>query len=160
MSFKSFDALLDGASARGQREAAPRPTIVVIDDDADIRSALARVLGDRYTVVTCATALAGVQAVGDDVHVVIVDVKLQGLDGFWACNTIRTQYPDMPVIFYSAYQDLKDPYQIINEHRPFGYLIKDGDLGKLVQTVDTAARLHEIILSNSKTAKSADKTRP
>jgi len=142
MSFKDLNALLEEDAQTNAVDTAPRPHILVIDDDETIRKSLAALFARRYTVVLAASAQEGLAALHADIRVAIVDVKMKGYDGFWACNELRKVHPELPVIFYSAYQDLKDPYQIINEHRPFGYLTKDGDRRRLIEAVDMAVRLH------------------
>lgn len=151
MSFDKLNKLLrdDGGKARKAKvEAGPK--ILVVDDDPAIRDALGTVLADAYTVVTCASAREAVSAVSDETMAVILDIKMKGHDGFWASDKIREKHPHLPIIFYSAYQDAKDPYRIINEHRPFAYLGKDGDIQSLRTTIDQAVRLYEMIVSNEK----------
>ena len=126
------------------------PPILIVDDDAGIRKSLATLFKDRYKVLLCVSAKEGVDAVHEDICVVILDVRMKGHDGFWACEKIRQKHPDMPVIFYSAYQDLKDPYRVINEHRPFGYITKHGDAGELIEAVDMAVRLRKMVLYNQR----------
>jgi DNA-binding NarL/FixJ family response regulator len=142
MSFKKLDALLEAEGARLGKSEGPRPIVLVVDDDPTIRKSLDAVLKVRYEVTLCATAREGVAAAHERVCAAILDVKMGKNDGFWACNEIRKKFPDLPVIFYSAYQDAKDPYDIINEHRPFGYITKDGDVSRLLKAVDTAVSLH------------------
>ena len=155
MSFKELDDLLDEDAPSPQAAVeATRPTIVVVDDDEAVRRSLNALFRKRYQVLLCATADEGVAAVNEEVCAVILDVKMQGHDGFWACSELRKAWPEVPVIFYSAYQDLKDPYEIINEHRPFGYLTKDGDHAQLVRSVDMAVRLHQITVHNKKLVRS------
>lgn len=147
MSIDDFNALLqkDGATD-GSPDTSELPWIVVVDDDPGIRRSLGLLLAERYRVRLCASAQEGVQAVDDVVCAVILDIKMKGHDGFWACNEIRKVQPDVPVIFYSAYQDMKDPYAVINEHRPFGYITKDSSVRRLVDTLETAVRLRKLTL--------------
>lgn len=148
-SFKDFDAILtEGCGAALTTGEVSRPTVLVIDDDPILRSSLKVVLKDRYEVILCASAKEGVTSVHDDVCAAVLDVKMGRFDGFWACSEIRKKHPDIPVIFYSAYQDAKDPYDIINEHRPFGYIVKDGDISKLLGALDRAVSLHRIVIRN------------
>jgi DNA-binding NtrC family response regulator len=151
MGFNDFDALLGQAgAAAAPKRAQHRSAILVIDDDPAVRASLETVLADHHDVALYASAQEGVAAIHDNICAVILDVKLKGPDGFWACDRIHERYPHMPIIFYSAYQNLKDPYEIINEHRPFGYLVKDGNINRLLKMVDTAVQLYTIIHSNEK----------
>ncbi len=153
MAFDDFDALLRQDVAYETPAASELPRVVIIDDDPGIRRSLALMLSGSYQVRLCASALEGVAAMDDEVCAVILDIKMKGHDGFWACNEIRKSQPDMPVIFYSAYQDVKDPYDVINEHRPFGYLSKDSGVRRLLDTLETAVRLRTLAIENRKQLK-------
>lgn len=157
MPFQDLDDLLSDAQespATGQRH-----PIVVIDDDATIRDGLEFLLRSRYEVTLCASAREGVSAVSQDTCAVILDVKMSKQDGFWAATEIRKRFPDIPIIFYSAYQNLRDPFGIINEHRPFGYVSKGENVNKLVEVVDAAVRLQSLVISNRKLIESLKKNR-
>ncbi|WP_437514872.1 response regulator [Sorangium sp. So ce1099] len=150
MPFEDFDALLDRDGARRDASDTSRPHVVVVDDDAAIRKSLSGLLGATYQITTCASAKEGVHAVHEETCAVILDVKMGRYDGFWACDQIRRKCSDVPVIFYSAYQDAKDPYDIINEHRPFGYITKSGDIKRLLDAVQAAVGLHLRILEGKR----------
>jgi DNA-binding NtrC family response regulator len=154
-SFRDFDSLLSS-----ERLSTPsnRHCILVIDDDGAIRDSLAFLLGDRYQIITCASAKEGVAAVHEDICAIILDVKMPGQDGFWACTEIRKKAPDTPVIFYSAYQNLKDPYAIINDHHPFGYVAKGDDVRKLVAMLDAAVELQAAVMANRKLMETMENT--
>jgi DNA-binding NtrC family response regulator len=154
-SFRDLDAFL--TRRRGHARLAERHPVVAIDDDTSIRESLRLHLGDRYQLTLCASAREGVNAVDEETCAVILDVKMPGEDGFWACTEIRKKVLDVPVIFYSAYQNLKNPYAIINEHRPFGYVDKGDDIQKLVQMVDTAVKLQAMIVANRKLIQNLEK---
>jgi DNA-binding NtrC family response regulator len=122
----------------------------VIDDDKASRESLAFILGDEYDITTCASAKAGLDAIHEDVCAVILDVRMPEQDGFSACSQIRQKVADIPVIFYSAYQSAKDPYEIINDHRPFAYVVKGEDLQKLVRLVGMAVKIQAMNVYNRK----------
>lgn len=117
-----------------------RALVMIVDDDSILRNALRGLLEEFYRVVTFDSGPPAVEAISDEVAVVILDVKMKGHDGFWTCEAIRAKSPYLPVIFFSAYQNAKDPYEIINQHRPFGYLSKNGDAEALMNMVDRAAK--------------------
>jgi DNA-binding NarL/FixJ family response regulator len=150
MSFKDIDAFLEAEGAPAASTEVERPHVVVVDDDPTIRVSLSALLQKRYQIVLCASAKEGVDAVSDDSCAAILDVKMGKHDGFWACKQIRKKHPDIPVIFYSAYQDAKDPYEVINEHRPFGYITKNGDTKRLVDAVELAVSFYCRFLDGKK----------
>lgn len=149
MPFKELDALLQHVVA-SRHEDTSRPRILIVDDDADVRMALELLLRGTYEVKLASSADEGVACMDDDTCAVVLDIKMKGHDGFWACAEIRKKHPDVPVIFYSAWQDVKDPYQIINEHHPYGYLTKDGDTTRLLTMLEAAVRIHRMRLYNKK----------
>jgi DNA-binding NtrC family response regulator len=163
MGFREFEDLLeeDSPSVRvpSSRDGKGRPVVVVIDDDEMIRRSLRTVLMTRYDVRLYSAAQDGVTGVGDDVCAVILDVKMAGFDGFWACMQIRRKCPEVPVIFYSAYQDAKNPYDIINECHPVGYVVKDGSSGKLMSLLDQAVQMSLKRLENRRLVESVRKGR-
>jgi DNA-binding NtrC family response regulator len=148
MSFDDFDKLLNEDRQSCEPDAETRWIIVAIDDEPAVRETLSALFRDRYEVRVAGSAQEGIALVDEETCAVILDVKMAGYDGFWACGQIRAKYPDIPVIFYSAYQDSKDPYRIINEYRPFAFIVKDGNPTKLLDTVAMAVRLHSITVAN------------
>lgn len=116
----------------------------MIDDDAALRDCISLALTGIYRITTHASAQEGVDALNEDICAVILDVKMKGHDGFWARNEIRKKNPQLPVIFYSAYQDAKDPYPSTDEYSPFGYLVKDGDIDKLLTVVEKAVKSYKL----------------
>jgi len=147
-SFRDFDCLLPRGHEEDDSER--HHAIVVIDDDITIRDSLAFLLGEHYDVAAYGSAKEGVAAINEDVCAVVLDVKMPGHDGFWACTEIRKRVPNMPVIFYSAYQNLKDPYAIINDHRPFGYVAKGDDVQRLLDMLKAAVELQSAIVANQR----------
>jgi diguanylate cyclase (GGDEF)-like protein len=118
------------------------PHILVVDDDPLMREALQALLQAQGTVVLCDSGDAGVAAVNGETEVVILDVKMLRKDGFETCKEIQTKYPHVPVIFFSAYQDLRAPFEIMNELHPFAYVSKGGDHRQLTDTVRSAQAYH------------------
>ncbi len=161
MAFDKLDALLGSRGRPKQsaetRAAAAKAPVLVVDDDDAIRAALILLLEDTYEILAHASAQQGVAAMRDDVCAVILDVKMKGEDGFWACDRLREKHPDIPIIFYSAYQDVKDPYRIINEHRPFAYLPKGSDASRLLKSLDHAVQLYSIALRSRRLIESMGK---
>ncbi len=143
---------------QGQRPS--KPTILVIDDDLDILDALEIVLSDRYSVRTCDSGLAGVRAVVENIEAVVLDIKMPGKDGFWTYAKIREKHQLLPIIFHSGYQNLMDPYEIINQFRPFAYVFKGQEAPVLLNAIAAAVEYHRAIRTNGKSTAFAVRSHP
>jgi signal transduction histidine kinase len=92
------------------REAAPRDpgaasTVLVVDDNADMRSYLARLLGTLYLVRTESNGLAALAAIRKRrPDLVLSDAMMPGLDGFGLLRALRSDITTeaIPVILLSA----------------------------------------------------------
>ena len=115
-----------------------RPGILVIDDDRSVGDALQLALGSQYEVMVASSGAEGVALLSPNIYAVVLDIKMRGKDGFWTYEAIRKRFEDVPIIFFSAFQNLKDPYEIMNQYRPFGYLRKGEDLDALTSLLDEA----------------------
>lgn len=82
--------------------------VMVVDDTDHVRTMLADMLElDGFAVV--ARAATGDEAVRlaaeTDPHVVVMDLKMPGVDGLEATRRIKEDRPEQPVILYTAYLD-------------------------------------------------------
>lgn len=80
--------------------------ILVVEDDAAIRTALIRALGDRgHAVTSAATGMAGLSAAVDQPpDLVILDLGLPDVDGLAVLTMLRA-VSDVPVIVVTARDD-------------------------------------------------------
>jgi two-component system, OmpR family, response regulator VanR len=78
-------------------------TILIVDDEADIRNMIAIYLkNEGYAVLEAADAHEAFRVLEESpVDLIILDVMMPGMSGVEACMTIRQSY-DMPIIFLSA----------------------------------------------------------
>jgi len=83
-----------------QRRGASNASVLVVDDENEIRELLARWLsGGGYAVQTAANADEAVQRVRLDAPAVaLCDVRMPGRDGHWLAGTIRQTAPETAVI--------------------------------------------------------------
>jgi DNA-binding response OmpR family regulator len=78
--------------------------LVLVEDDADIATALRRALErEGYEVVACADGASGLSAaLHPATDVVLLDINLPDIDGLDVCEGLRQQSPSLPVIFLTA----------------------------------------------------------
>jgi len=77
--------------------------ILVVDDEESVRDLLQRVLKEAgYNVVTAANGQEALDKMSElSIGVVLLDIKMPGLDGFQVLDHIR-QRSDIPVIMLTA----------------------------------------------------------
>lgn len=83
-----------------------RKTILLVDDQADVRRILERMLGALgYVVMTAASghdALALATARTEAVDVLLTDLEMPGMDGRELARAFQAQYPGVAVLFLSG----------------------------------------------------------
>ena len=86
---------------------ADAPTIVAIDDEVEFTRTIQEFFSARgYNVHVALTGLSGLAQVHEHhPQVVLVDLKLPGIDGDEVLTRIKASYPDTKVIVISAYND-------------------------------------------------------
>ncbi len=125
-----------------------KPNILIIDDDFHVREALKIIFEKKYKVILCANGETGIENVSPSVFAVILDIKMEGKNGFETFSEIKKKNMYLPIIFLTAYQDIKDPLEIINSYRPFGYVIKGADSKQLLDTTESAVNYYQQINKN------------
>src|SRR4051812_27568346 len=81
-----------------------RKTLLIVDDDADLRGAVAEQLqSEDFTTLEAATAGEGIKlAQAQRPDLVLLDVDLPDMDGRDACKRMREQGMAAPVIMLTA----------------------------------------------------------
>lgn len=125
-----------------------KPLILVVDDDPSIRDALKIILDSKYKILFCSSGNEAITKIHLSIFAVVLDIKMEGKNGFETFIEIKKKKIYLPIIFHSAYQDLKNPYEIMNDYRPFGYVIKEGESKKLLDTIDSAVNFYYQINRN------------
>ena len=117
--------------------------VVLADDQGMIRSGLRALLESAPDIRVVGEAADGAAAVVlAEAHrpdVVLMDIRMPGLDGIAATRRIRGSHPDVAVIVLTTY-DLDEYVLAAVRAGAVGFLLKDGDADDLIQAVRVAAR--------------------
>ena len=77
-------------------------TILMIEDDADIREAVRILLGnENYTIIEAENGIRGLELMTESIDLVILDIMMPGMSGLRTCEEIRKK-SNVPVLFLTA----------------------------------------------------------
>jgi DNA-binding NtrC family response regulator len=119
--------------------AAPSRTVLVVDDEKNIRRTLRMVLeGEGYAVNGFDTAEEGIASLEEDgADLVLLDVRLPGIDGMEALGRIKLRWPDLPVVMISGHANLSDAVEA-TRRGAFDFLEKPLDRERVLVAIRNA----------------------
>ncbi len=123
---------------------ATAPTILVIDDDAEVRYSLGRVLSSKkYQVLEAGSGEAGVAAVkkGPAPDLIFLDVRMGGMSGLEALQHIRAANPKQLVILMTAFGTAQTAIEAM-KYGAFDYIMKPFDPAKVLTLAENALQAH------------------
>jgi len=114
-------------------------SILVVDDDKEIRAWLQKTLEYRqyevHQVENGLAALSQLEAMAVDL--VLLDIKMPGMDGLLVLQKIKERLPDLPVVMISGHGTIETAVEA-TKHGAFDFLQKPVDLPKLMIVVRNA----------------------
>jgi two-component system nitrogen regulation response regulator NtrX len=124
-------------------------TILIIDDEAPIREALAGILTDEgYRPLAAASAEAGLELIANQpVNLVLLDIWMQGMDGLDALKLIRQQY-QLPVIMISGHGTIETAVQA-TRLGAFDFIEKPLSYDKIILAISNGLRVARLERENS-----------
>ena len=123
------------------------PRVVLVDDEPSVRNAL-RPLLERMMIDVIAEASDGIEAVEVVLRVkpdvVLMDVRMPGMDGFEATREIKDAMPTVQVVFVTAYEE-PHPTRSAAETGAYAFLLKDSPPELMGDVIHRAAQTkHEL----------------
>ncbi len=113
-----------------------RISVLVVDDEPDVRDLLGAGLSDRSCV--CIEAADGITALNmlaeQDFDVVLLDIRLPGMSGMDVLRAIRQHHPGTAVIMMTAVNDVDTAVKAM-KLGAVDYILKPFDLGKVGMSV-------------------------
>jgi PAS domain S-box-containing protein len=139
----------DADAPQGSREGAERTRgherILIVEDEAGVRTLLKRVLTDAgFAVRVASNSREAERLAGDDASafdLVLTDVVMPGMNGRELADRLRARRPDLRVLFMSGYAE-----QVLGQHGVVDdgvhLLAKPFSVGQVVQAVRRALDGH------------------
>jgi two-component system nitrogen regulation response regulator NtrX len=126
-----------------------KPTVLIVDDEAGVRSALSGVLRDEgYAVEAVDTGEACLDRVARaPVDVIVLDIWLPGMDGLATLARLRERRVDAPVVMISGHGNIESAVRAI-KLGAFDFVEKPLSLEKTVLVVGNAVRQRQLQAEN------------
>lgn len=135
---QEVDLSANGGEATGGDEAGDQRCALVIDDELDVREAVADILEIKgLHVLAAADGKRGLelyQEHGADVDLVLLDLSMPKMGGEETCRRLREMDPEVRVLVTSGYDKGKTDGPL-ERLRPDGFLPKPYDMETLVDAV-------------------------
>jgi nitrogen regulation protein NR(I) len=114
-------------------------TILIVDDDAQLRHSFEKLLtAEGHTVRTSPTAEGGIEIVRSGLpDLVIMDVRLPGMDGLQAFQVMHEIEPKLPVIVMTAYGTTDTAIEA-TKLGAFDYVLKPFEIPEMLANIQKA----------------------
>jgi two-component system response regulator HydG len=114
------------------------PTVLVVDDKANMLALLSKVLGKSARVLTARGVKSALQLLEKDgIHVVLCDLRMADGDGLEVLRAVRARWPGVPFILMTAYASVPTAVQAMREGA-YDYVTKPFDPDELRAIVERA----------------------
>jgi DNA-binding NtrC family response regulator len=125
--------------------------VLLIDDEEDFISPIVKKLKKRHIVVeTASDAEAGLRKLSEiNIDVVVLDVKMPGMDGISCLAEIKKRYPLIEVIMLTGHANMEAAVDGMNLGA-FDYLMKPMEFDELVFKLQDAVKTRRLALEKSK----------
>ena len=123
----------------------PKPkTILIVDDDEGMRDTLNAILRRDYRVLRAATGEAALAILNrEDVDLMLLDVRLPGIDGFDVLRIVRENYSLIEVIMISAITEIETAVKAM-KFGAYHYTTKDFDYETIRSLVHNASERQDL----------------
>lgn len=112
--------------------------ILIVEDEANIRRVLRKVLTEEFKSLNVDEAIDGVEAIDAiskrDYDLILSDIKMPKKDGIEVLTFAQERAPQTPVVMISGHGDLETAVQAMRLGA-YDYISKPPDLNHLLQTV-------------------------
>jgi response regulator RpfG family c-di-GMP phosphodiesterase len=116
------------------------PTVLCVDDEANILAALRRLLRSQgYAILTADTPMEGLALLeSHTVDLVISDMRMPLMDGAKFLDVVRTRWPETVRLLLTGHADIESIMYAINQGEIYRYITKPWSDVELIQIIEQA----------------------
>ena len=124
--------------------------LLLVEDEASLRAAIAEQLGDRgYEVEQAGSGEAAVAHLADFAYdILITDLRLPGIDGSAVVEAAVARYPDIIAIVVTGYGTVKDAVEAI-KRGAWDFVSKPFQIDELLHVLDSALEQRRLRSENA-----------
>lgn len=124
-------------------------TILITDDEKSIRNTLREILEfEKYHILEAENGEKALDTIKkENIDLVILDIKMQGMDGIEVLEKIKKIAPELPVIMISGHGTIKIAVEA-TKLGAFDFLEKPPDLNRLLISIRNGLNSSELIKEN------------
>jgi CheY-like chemotaxis protein len=112
--------------------------VLMVDDEAQFRATTERILTRRgFKTIMAASGEEAIEKLDKNPDVVVLDIKMPGMDGHETLHEIKKRRPDLPVIILTGHGALPSARQA-RDKGAFDYLTKPCDIDTLAAKISEA----------------------
>ncbi|MCK4235949.1 MAG: sigma-54-dependent Fis family transcriptional regulator, partial [Candidatus Krumholzibacteria bacterium] len=123
--------------------------VLIVDDEESIRSSLEKLLSyEKFKTFTAPDGSSALELVADErVDIVLLDIKMPGMDGLEVLTKIRELRSDLPVVIISGHGTIQTAVEA-TKLGAFDFIEKPIDLERLLLTVRNGLKQGELARQN------------
>lgn len=131
-------------------------TILIVDDEKDIRTSLTGILEDEgYQVLNAESGLEGIECVRQELpDLILLDIWMPGMDGLATLEELKKLFPQVTVIMISGHGTIETAVRA-TKLGAFDFIEKPLSLEKVLISVANALQLQELKVENAELKRSA-----
>jgi two-component system, probable response regulator PhcQ len=127
-------------------------TVLIVDDEPDIRDMLTQALSrEPYEVLCADSAEEALDIIAQEpVDVVLSDEKMPGMSGTEFLAIVRRQYPDTIRMILTGHASLESAIHAINEGEIYRFFTKPCNMVDLMVTIRQALQHKDLMAENQR----------
>jgi response regulator RpfG family c-di-GMP phosphodiesterase len=131
-------------------DSTPKHTILCVDDEKQILSALKRLLRkENFDLLTATSGEEGLNIMASrDIHLVISDHRMPQMSGISFLAKVRETYPDTIRILLTGYTEIDSIKASVNEGHVYKFLLKPWNDDDLKQEIRKALERYDLLEAN------------
>ncbi|MBW2400061.1 MAG: sigma-54-dependent Fis family transcriptional regulator [Deltaproteobacteria bacterium] len=126
--------------------------VLIVDDEAGIRSSIAGILGDEgFETTTCEDGEAALRSLAQDglPELLLLDIAMPGRDGVEILADVRGRWPDLPVVMMSGHGTVETAVRT-TRLGAFDFIEKPLSIDKLLLTIEHALERSRLECENAR----------